>query len=661
MFADFNVPSEDVGSIELTLSVPYGKHVTLGWSMMGTIIIPVESHDKPFTVRVLTDGLADWTGPRQMLALTTDGIQPGLIVVHSISFLPRISSFPKQTDLQRVKLGHDLKSAIYMHCPTDITYDNLTLPPNAVLTAGLGRIPAALTDSTPGKTHFKIILTHDGVEHTVFDREVDISDQWHEINLSLNSWSAKTVTLTLITDSTNSGSVALWANPRIYQPLENPPLMVLYLIDTVAAEHVGFQGYERPTMPRLAEMVEQGVWFARMFSNSSRTIESIPDLMLSMETERHGVHHFSTPAPPALVTMADALRAAGFSTISFCTNVNAGPRQGMDQGFETFVDKISAHDDTADRTIPLDEVMAWLALHRDRPAFLYIHTAEPHSPYTPPPGFRGRFDPDYTGRFDGKDFYKARQPRDIAHIRALYDEEILYADQRLGLFLDALRRDNLLDRTDFLVTSDHGEEFLQHNDWEHGRNLHNEETRIPLVAFGPSFSQRGRVDTPAQLLDLLPTVLEMYDLPWPYRLDGRSLLPILRAAPGAEDALARREIIASNHNYRIEYQLFEYSIIENGCWKLVLRAAGAPMYKDGPISRFMLYDLRTDPRERKNQMFTQKEITRRLAEKLVAWRLQQHVYRSDDTSSTIIDSDQMKQLEALGYVGDRTAPVNLED
>jgi len=210
----------------------------------------------------------------------------------------------------------------------------------------------------------------------------------------------------------------------------------------------------------------------------------------------------------------------------------------------------------------------------------------------------------------------------------------------------------LLERADFLVTSDHGEEFLQHNDWEHGRNLHNEETRIPLVAFGPSFARRGRVEVPVQLLDVMPTVLDMFDLPTPYELHGESLMPILRAGTAGDrpETLRHRKIYGSNHNYRIEYKVLEYSVIEDGRWKLVLGAAPTGMYRGGPKSRFMLFDVSGDPRERLNAVYVRQDISRRLIEDVIRWRSAQHVYMPGRRGPTLIDSEHMRQLKAMGYV-----------
>lgn len=671
----FDVQREEVGSIELTVRIPFGRHIVLKWSRAGTVLVPVESHDELFTVRVLTDGLAEWTGALRTISIITDSPRRGEIIeIRSLRFLPRTESYPAPIDVKRVRLGDELRTAVYAHCPAETTYEGIRPPSNAKLHVGIGAVSGTNPGAgAPATTIFEVLVASEGHEQTILRREITGEETWSDVSASLAAWSGKPVDLTLKCASTTPATVAFWANPIIYQPVDDPPVVVLYLIDTVAAEHVNLYGYERETMPRLAALAARGVWFSQMVSNSSRTIESIPDLMLSLPTERVEVYHSSTAAPQGLVTIAEALRAGGFATVSFCTNVNAGPRQGMDQGFDTFVDKISYFwNADADRTIPLEQVMAWIAGHRDRPMFLYIHTAEPHAPYTPPPGYAARFDADYRGPHDGTfdaatSFRLIRDPvgqrRDVEHVGALYDEEILYSDARLGLFLDALEEERLLDRTYFFVTSDHGEEFLQHGDWEHGYNLHNEQTRVPLVACGPTFRSGVRVDAPVQIFDIMPTILAVFDLPAPHALHGRSLLPLLREplASGGDaqqaqeaetlrQALRGRNVYASNHNYRMLRKLIEYSVLAGGRWKLLFGARALPMYPGGPHSRFLLFDLQTDPFERRNLIRDRQDVARRLIEELVRWRVRQPPYDVGVHAPTPIDAQHMRELQALGYV-----------
>lgn len=656
-----SVPCADVGSIVLSMHVPFGRSISLQWSKAGEITIPVPTNDEVFPVRVTTEGLAEWEGTLNQVTFQTDGVGDAPLIIEKLVFMPRVNAFPKAFDAARVRLGHDVRNALYAHTPAEVTFQNVVLPPRARLRCGLGFVARDRGAGAAGGVRFEIALEHDGERRSVQTLEVPRQDEWREASADLSEWSGKTVAIHLVASGDSPDAVAFWSNPVIYEPQEDAPLAIVYLIDTVAGGHVELYGAPRSTMPRLTALSERGVLFRQAFSNSSRTIESIPDLMLSMPTERHQVHHNSRAAPAGLVTLAEALRAAGFATISLCTNVNGGPRQGMDRGFDTFIDKIGFWWSGVDRTIPLEESLAWLDANSDRPRFMYIHTAEPHAPYTPPEGFAGRLDPEYKGRIDGTynratGFRNIQDPslhgRDWQHVVALYDEEILYADHRLGLFVDELTQRGLLDRAQLFVVSDHGEEFLEHGMWEHGMNLHGEQTRIPLVALGPDLPAKTRLDAPVQIFDIMPTILELFGLPLPYELDGASLLPLLRGEAGAVERAARRDIFLSNHNYRISHKLIEHGIIEAGRWKLLYGWRPWRTGADGPPSRFVLFDLSADPAERESLLAAQPEVARRLIEKLLVWNASHPPYDAGlQDEQYEVSPEEIRQLQAMGYVG----------
>jgi arylsulfatase A-like enzyme len=401
----------------------------------------------------------------------------------------------------------------------------------------------------------------------------------------------------------------------------------------------------------------------------------VPDLLVSLPAERHGSYETSVGVPSELVTLAETLRAAGFATASFCTNVNAGPQQNMDQGFDVFYEPTEGW--FQDRTIPLEAAERWLDHHADRPGFVYVHTAEPHGPYTPPEGFANSFDPDYRGPIDGsyergRGFKNASSERDLAHVMALYDEEILYADSRIGKFVESLERRGLTSRTNLFVTADHGEEFQQHGAWEHGMNLHNEQTRIPLVVAGPWVAHRGRIDAAVQLSDVMPTILDVLELPQPYPLAGQSLAALLRGEQAAASSDRResgvaadqrpprgaaasgagaRTIYASNFNYK-NYGVVEFSLIEDGRWKAMYSFREQTL-GDGRTTHLAVYDLASDPRERTNLLLKDRDRSRALFEKLVAHVRSQPPYARKPTDRPIqYDPAQLRELRSLGYIGD---------
>lgn len=659
----FRVDRERVGSIELELLVPEGREANLVWGRAGQLPIPVKSNSEPFTVRVLTDGFAEWTGPLELLQLVVAPPKSRPAEIRRVEFLPRENAYPNAINVARIRLGQEIRSGVYTHAPARITYPGIKLPAAARFSAGVGFV-APQTASAPAAAatvEFELdVLTGDQAT-TALKQTVSAAETWHDVDVDLSAWAGQNVRLELHVSAATDGVVAFWSNPLVYEPAPDAPLVVLYLIDTLAAEHMSLYGYPRATTPRIDALAAEGAWLDPSFSNASRTIESIPNLMFSLPVERHGVHHNTTLAPAGLVTLAESLRASGFATASFCTNVNAGPRQGMDQGFDTFVDQIGYYWEDSQRTIPVERVRDWIAANRRRPMFLYLHTAEPHAPYTPPESTRGRFDPDYSGPINGtydpqRGFRAVRERRDLEHVVALYDEEILYADERFGAFLDQVDADGLRSRLRLVLTADHGEEFRQHGAWEHGLNLHNEQTRVPLVfyGFGPP---RGRVAALAQTWDVLPTLLDALKLPPAYSLAGASLIPTLR--DGAPPAA--RTVFLANHHYRTSpapggAPFIEYAAIRSDGWKLLLSAMPVAPPVSSPSAqpqRVQLFSLASDPRERSDLAAARPEIARALALELLAWRRAHPPYDAGETTYQL-DAQGIRDLEAMGYVG-RTA------
>ncbi|MCH7527635.1 MAG: sulfatase, partial [Planctomycetes bacterium] len=686
MLRGFLVRREDVGAISIEIRQPFGEHFDLIWSRAGMIRIPIPDNKRFWTLHITTDGFAEWTGRLNEIAVRTDGTGKDPVEIRSFQFLPREDAFREPVGVARVSVNREIRSAIYTHCPATLAFHNITVTDGARLQVGLGQIAPYQKAGRLGKesqgnpisrVEFEIIVEHDGNQVSVLKKQLAFDETWIDVSTSLEEWNGKTITLSLKATSDTPGAVACWANPVVYVPVRDPPCVIIYLIDALGAKHIGLYGYDRQTMPRLSAFAAGGVWFAQMFANSPRTIESVPDLMLSMPTERHGVFHASIAVADELVTLADALRAAGFATASFCTNVNAGPRQNMDQGFDHFVDRIAYHwNGRADRTVPIEEVMAWLNVHRDRPTFLYIHTAEPHAPYTPPATFAGRFDADYQGSIDGTyhpqhGFLQSQTDRDVAHVAALYDEEVAYADAQFGRFLDALARAGRMDATHIFVIADHGEEFREHGTWGHGRNLHGEVMRIPLVIAGPEVTARGRLETQAQLFDLMPTILDIFDLPEPYPLAGESLVPILRTpvakhdpqpgvtsmpdtgstTDGAEhNALQDRTIFASTYAGH-SVGVIQYAAIETGRWKLMYRFnEEATMFPGTPVD-FVLFDLLADSDEQHDVLDANRDVARRIMGKLIAWRRRQAPFAPGSrTDRLMLDPEQLEELRSLGYI-----------
>ncbi|RMF73320.1 MAG: hypothetical protein D6744_15805, partial [Planctomycetota bacterium] len=232
----FDILREDVGAIELRLRVPFGEKVTLKWGRAGEQIVLVKSTTEPFAVRILTDELAEWSGRLTSIALLTDGVRNEPVVVESLRFLPKVDAFPMPMAVQRVRLGRSLRTSLYMHAPGEIVYPRVTIPPGANLSVALGAM-ARDADAANASVSMQAFVVSEGEETALFEKRVAAGDGWSDVSVSLSAWSEKTISLGLRCDSDSDGMLAFWANPTIYQPQENAPLVIVYLIDTLAAEH----------------------------------------------------------------------------------------------------------------------------------------------------------------------------------------------------------------------------------------------------------------------------------------------------------------------------------------------------------------------------------------------------------------------------------------
>jgi arylsulfatase A-like enzyme len=188
-----------------------------------------------------------------------------------------------------------------------------------------------------------------------------------------------------------------------------------------------------------------------------------------------------------------------------------------------------------------DQAIHFLEAKGDSDFFLFLHYYDPHWHYDPPAPYDRAFDPTYQGEATGIwwDFKEldsdSIDPRDLNHIQALYDGEILYTDRQLERLFQEMKRLGVFEKALVVVTSDHGEEFLDHGQWEHQKTLYEEQLRVPLIIKFPSASIGSRrVSGQVSLVDVAPTVLDALGVEAPPTFEGRSLLDAARGSEAAE-------------------------------------------------------------------------------------------------------------------------------
>lgn len=432
--------------------------------------------------------------------------------------------------------------------------------------------------------------------------------------------------------------------------------LVVYLVDTLRADHTSVYGYARPTTPHLERFARQAITFDRAYSVASWTRVAVASLFSGL---RPGVHRVQedTGLPASVDTLAERFRRAGWSTWGFVTNVQVIPRElGFDQGFDSFRVYPGEDGGVLARTSEVDPFLfAQLQKGLAEDFLLYVHTVDPHAPYDPPDGYAGLFsDPDYAGSVGPFDTLAVElrsrdvSSADLAHVRDLYDEDVRFQDEMLGAFLDRLASTGLDQDTVVVVLSDHGEEFLEHGEWEHGERLFENLVRIPLMIRLPGRRDLAgrRITEPVQIDDVMPTLLDWFGLPAGGEIQGRSLAPLFESRSGAR---GRGRAVAPVPPVVCEEirPTYDLSSIRRDDWKLIRREA-----LDGTTTH-LLFDLRSDPGEQRDLASSQQPRVAQMDRQLAGILRHDAAARKDVPADqpVAIPEEARRRLEALGYVG----------
>ncbi len=436
------------------------------------------------------------------------------------------------------------------------------------------------------------------------------------------------------------------------------PNLVLYVVDTLRADHLGCYGYDRPTSPRLDAFAREGVRFAEARAQSSWTKPAMATILTGLHPVTHGAERRAQGIAPEARTLAERLSEAGYDTAMFTTNPTVVEKFGFGRGFDRFeyVHQLQGRKRRSVRSAEMHRAAtAWLdgRAAPERPFFLVVHTLDPHDPYRPEEPYRSRFAPgvDVASACCFRGERLGELSAEEAAIRrrdsmALYDGEIAANDASFGRLVDDLRARRLLDRSAVVFTSDHGEEFHEHGGWRHAESLFEEVLRVPLVVRLPGGTSSGvTVVDPADQIDIAPTLLDLASIPAPPELPGASLLPVIGggAAPPGESLAWLR------------HPAFDVVAIRDGNWKW-LRHEGALREVTGEVGGVAgageaaeaLYDLEADPGERRNLL--EAEPARRRALALRVKEARARLARRQAAGEVEIDPALDAELRALGYL-----------
>jgi arylsulfatase A-like enzyme len=420
--------------------------------------------------------------------------------------------------------------------------------------------------------------------------------------------------------------------------------VVLISLDTLRADHLGSYGYGRKVSPKLDHFTRRSVRFERAYSHAPWTTPAHGSLLSSLYPTVLGFTRYPEPGKIAdrVETMAEFFKAQGYKTHAVTEGGMVHAQFGFDQGFDKYFQS-AKHVDHG-----VNEAMKWITENKDERFFFFYHTYDIHR-YNPPEEYRKKFVAPGEHRlagmedlalkiqnFDNKEFIQSLDENDLRYIVDLYDASIAWVDRYVGLLLEVLERQDLLKKTIVVITSDHGEEFLERSRTGHGYSNYEEQIRVPMIIYHPEVTPGVR-ETLFRHIDLLPTLAAGLGLPRRNEWLGESLFNCIEKGddPNARDAVF--SFCECGHSPMCSLQTKR--------WKLI---------GFGNKKETYLFDLEADPKERKPVGAEFDSVRRQFSAKLeqikeVNQKLKP-CFAGEGVEAGEMPEDLLKQLRGLGYL-----------
>ncbi|MFC1657560.1 sulfatase [Candidatus Moduliflexota bacterium] len=455
--------------------------------------------------------------------------------------------------------------------------------------------------------------------------------------------------------------------------VQKKPNILLFSIDTLRADHMGCYGYKRNTTPVIDDLAKRSTLYWETLAPAPWTLPSHAGMLTGVHPYRLGILDRNGALPSGTRVLAEYLKADGYATAGFVDDIPGGwigAERGFGKGFDSYThlpDELESeyHYDMA---ATADAVITWLReKDPDKPFFVFMHTKSVHAlpgdhpsrdsrkfPYDKPEPYRTMFlndqerqlhwtDPRYgeavkylrgvnelvaEGKLDGNQLPELR----ISALKGQYDAGIFYTDKHFGRVLKELDERGIADRTVVIVTSDHGEAFMEHNLLLH-KEVYRQLLRVPLIIHLPWENEGRVVNKWASLMDIVPTILDLTGVPFPQSIQGSPL-------PVEEPAEAEGREYFAYYRDSPDYYYEGYALRDAG-WTLVYQRLGR---RKEYIAELYQHNL---DREEMRQLNDKEGIK---SEMLV--RLRENMQRTPVEGEKRIEMDKrtLEHLNSLGYI-----------
>ena len=357
--------------------------------------------------------------------------------------------------------------------------------------------------------------------------------------------------------------------------------LLLITIDSLRIDRIGVYGLGGALTPNIDRLADKGLMFKSCYASVPMSLPSHCTIFTGREPFAHGVRNDADILPEGEQTWAEVMKNQGFETYGLVSSYLLHSKFGLKQGFDAFDDSLdySSLIHNVQTAVAADRVFArfqsWLEKRPPTRFFAWVHFSDPKAPYEPPPEYAKNFENDP------------------------YGGEVALVDHHVGEIIRSLDIKKLLDRTVVVIAGSHGESLHEHREWGHGLFCYETTLKVPLIIYNPAvFKEKLIVPSRVRLLDLMPSLLQLFNLEIPAGVQGKSFLPLLSK---------------KNQDRQIDQPVYFESLYGSREMGFApLTGLISEKYKYISLPEAELYDLEADPAETENLALTKNDATKKM-------------------------------------------------